>query len=243
MERAVWLRHMRQKTEALYNYISPRYWEKYGMWVSETHVRYLVKFLSRLAPGSRLLSGGCGAGLYEGILLEGGHRVVGFDLSAEMLARARARHPSVTYEKKGLQEMDYQNEFDGAICIDALEHVFPEDWPAIVHGFWQALKPGGVLYLTVDVSATDFLQESYERAQAQGLPVVFGEVAADVAQAFEKVMAMGMDEDPGELEDQAVYHFYPSVEQVRQWLEQENFVIEAEEMGVKWYRHFLDRKR
>jgi 2-polyprenyl-3-methyl-5-hydroxy-6-metoxy-1,4-benzoquinol methylase len=244
MERDEWLKQMREKTEALYNHISPLYWEKHGVWVSETHVRYLLKFLGRLAPPSRLLSAGCGAGLYDGMLLEAGHSVVGIDLSAEMLARARERFPSIQYERKGLQEMDFQNEFDGVICIDALEHVFPEDWPVIVRGFREALKPGGVLYFTLEVSATDsLLEEVYEQAKSQGLPVVFGEVAAEVDEAFDKVMTMGYGDIPSELDDKAVYHYYPSVEQVRKWLDQEKFVIEAEDMGIIWYRHFLVRKK
>jgi cyclopropane fatty-acyl-phospholipid synthase-like methyltransferase len=243
MERGAWLKQMREKTEALYDHLSPLYWEKYGSWVSETHVRYLLKFLSRMAPRSHLLSAGCGAGLYDGILLEAGHSVVGIDLSTGMLARARERFPNIRYEKKGLQEMDFQDEFDGAICIDALEHVSPEDWPVIIRGFQEALKPGGVLYFTLDVSTTDDLEEDYEKAKSQGLPVVYGEVVAEVDEAFEKVMAMDSRDDPAELADKAVYHYYPSVAQVRKWLDQENFAIEAEEMGILWYKHFLVRKR
>jgi len=242
MERAEWLKQMRDKAEKLYDHISPLYWEKYGMWVSETHVRYLLKFLGRLPPRSALLSAGCGAGLYDGMLLEAGHSVVGIDLSDGMLARARERFPSIRYEKKGLQEMDFQNEFDGAICIDALEHVFPEDWPVIVRGFREALKPGGVLYFTLEVSATDWLEEAYEQATSRGLPVVFGEVAAEVDEAFEKAMAMEYGDIPDELADKTVYHYYPSVEQVRKWLDQEKFAVEAEDTGIIWYEHFLVTK-
>ena len=242
MERAEWLEQVRQKTESLYDHISPLYWEKYGIWVSETHVRYLLKFLGRLPPHSRILSAGCGAGLYDGLLLEAWHSVVGIDLSAEMLARAIRKHPGIRYEKKGLQELDFQDEFDGVICIDALEHVFPEDWPVIVHAFRQALKPGGMVYFTLDVSAADRLDEAYDQARLRGLPVIYGEVAAELDEAYEKVMALGAGEEPGELGDQAVYHFYPSLDQVRKWLDQEKFVIEAEEMGIIWYRHFLVSK-
>lgn len=77
----------------------------------------------------------------------------------------------------GLQEMDLREAFDGVICIHAMEHVCPEDWPGIVRKFREALKPGGVLYFTVDVTGADELEGAYERAKAQGLPVVFGEVA------------------------------------------------------------------
>jgi cyclopropane fatty-acyl-phospholipid synthase-like methyltransferase len=158
-----------------------------------------------------------------------------------MLRRAKERFPEVRYEKIGLQEMDFQNEFDGVICIDALEHVFPEDWPVIVRGFREALKPSGMLYFTLDVSATDHLEEAYEQAKSKGLPVVYGEVAAEVAETSEKVVAMAFEDIPDDLADKAVYHFYPSVEQVRTWLDQEKFAIEAEGKG-KWYRHFLVRK-
>jgi SAM-dependent methyltransferase len=241
MERTEWLKQMREKTRALYDHFAPLYWVKYGMWMSETHVRFLLKFLRRLTPHGTLLSAGCGAGLYDGLLLEARHNVIGIDLSEGMLARARERFPNIQYFKKGLQEIDFQNAFDGVICIDALEHVFPEDWPVIVRGFREALKPGGVLYFTVDVSATDELEEAFEAAKSRGLPVVYGEVAAEVNEVYEKVMAMKFEDVPDELADKAVYHYYPPVAQVRKWLAQENIMIEAEEMGI-WYRHFLVRK-
>lgn len=242
MERAEWLKQMRDKTETLYDHISPLYWVKFGLHANETHREYLQKFLERLAPRSTLLSAGCGAGRYDGTLLEAGHSVLGIDLSEGMLARARERYPNIRYEKKGLQEMDYQNMFDGVVCIDALEHIFPEDWPVIVHGFRKALKPSGLLYFTLDVSATDSLEEAYEKAKSKGLPVVFGELAADVDETFEKVMAMAYGDVPDDdLADKAVYHYYPSVEQVQKWLNQEKFAIEDKGMG-KWYRHFLVRK-
>jgi len=158
VERVEWLKLMRNKTEALYDHFSPLYWVKYGMQPSETHQKYLQMFLERMAPHSTILSAGCGAGRYDGILLNAGHTVVGIDLSEGMLARARERFPSIRYEKKALREMDFQNEFDGVICIDALEHVFPEDWPVIVRGFQEALKPDGFLYFTLDVSATSMLK-------------------------------------------------------------------------------------
>ena len=239
MERVVWLHDMRNMTESLYDHFAPLYWMKYGKTISESHARFLLKFLGQVVSGSHLLSAGCGAGLYDGLLLEAGHNVVGIDLSDGMLARAQVRFPEIRYKKMGMQEMDFQDEFDGVICIDALEHVFPEDWPLIVHGFQAALKPGGMLYFTLDVRETDELEAAYQLAKSQGLPVVFGEVADEVEIIYAKVMR---NEDiPDELLDKAVYHYCPAVEQVREWLAGEGFVIEVEEMG-EWYRHILARK-
>jgi cyclopropane fatty-acyl-phospholipid synthase-like methyltransferase len=188
------------------------------------------------------------------MLLEAGHSVVGTDLSAGMLAQAKKRYPQIRYEKMALHEMSFQSEFDGAICIEALEHVFPEEWPVIIRGFRDALKPGGVLYFTLDTTATgEWLEESFELAKSRGLPVVYGEVAAEVDTAFEEVMAAADVDVPDEPTDPAVYHYYPGVEQVRKWLDQERFAIEAEGIGsFTWgsddawtatYDHFVVRKR
>jgi cyclopropane fatty-acyl-phospholipid synthase-like methyltransferase len=239
MERSEWLIEMRNKTEALYDRFSTQYWVKFGVKASETHQKFLQIFLEKLHPNSTLLSAGCGAGLHDGVLVDAGHKVVGIDLSAGMLSRAKEHFPMIQYKKMGLQEMNFLCEFEGITCIDALEHVFPEDWPEIMQGFQDALKPNGILYFTLDVSATEWLEEEFQRAKQKGLPAVFGEVVADVDEAYETVMVM--DDVPGELGDKAVYHYYPSVDQVHKWLDQHKFVVEAEGTG-KWYKHFVARK-
>jgi SAM-dependent methyltransferase len=238
MERAEWLKQMRDKAEALYDHLSPEYWVKFGLYANETHREYLQKFLGRMAPRSTLLSAACGAGRYDGILLEAGHSVVGIDQSAGMLARAREHFPEARYEKIGLQEMDFREAFDGVICIDAMEHVCPEDWPEILRGFREALKPGGVLYFTLDLAEAGELEEAYERAKGRGLPVVFGEVADEVEEACARTKGLGLPVVSGELADKAVYHYYPSLEQVRAWIGQAGLAIEEEGTG-NGYEHFV----
>ncbi len=50
----------------------------------------LVEF-ARLPPATDVLDAGCGPGLVAEAFLEAGHEVVGVDLSAEMVRRARGR--------------------------------------------------------------------------------------------------------------------------------------------------------
>jgi len=244
MERAEWLKQMRDKAEALYDHLSPKYWVTFGLAANETHREYLQKLLERVAPRSTLLSAACGAGRYDGVLLEAGHSVLGIDQSAGMLARARDHFPEARYEKLGMQEIDFREAFDGVICVDAMEHVCPEDWPGILRRFREALKPGGVLYFTVDTTGADKdkVEDAYERAKARGLPVVFGEVADEVEEAYERVKALGPPEVSGELSDVAVYHYHPSLEQVRAWIGQAGLEIEEEGTG-NGYEHFVVRKR
>lgn len=240
MERAEWLKQMRDKVEALYDHIAPEYWVNFGLYENETHQEYLQKFIERINKGGTVLSAACGAGRYDGALLETGHHVVGIDQSAGMLARAREHFPEARYEKMGLQEMDFHEAFDGAICMDALENVCPEDWPEIMKSFQKALKPGGVLYFTVELPDTE-LEISYERARAMGLPVVFGELADKVDETYEQMKALSSPEVSGELASVAVYHYYPSSEQVRTWIEQAGLTFEEAGTG-NGYEHFVARK-
>lgn len=240
MERTEWLKRIQETVEGLYDHIAPEYWVKYGFYGNETQLEYLQKFLKRVPPQSVLLSAACGAGRYDGVLLEAGHNVVGTDQSAGMLARAKEHFPAIRYEKIALQEMDFHEEFDGATCMDAMEHVFPEDWQNILRRFHTALKPGGFLYFTVELPDTD-LNASYERAKAMGLPVVFGELADVVESSYERLKKFAPFEAPDELAGEVAYHYYPPLEQVRAWLGEAGFVIEEEGIG-DGYEHFVVRR-
>jgi 2-polyprenyl-3-methyl-5-hydroxy-6-metoxy-1,4-benzoquinol methylase len=249
MDRVEWLKKVRVQAETLYDHIAPAYWVKYGKVPAETHRQFIEKFLGRLGAHSAILDAACGAGLYDGMLLEAGHSVLGVDQSASMLARAREIHPqdrfpSLRYEKIGLQEMDFKAEFDGAICMDALEHICPEDWPGILARFFTTLKPGGVLYITVDTAELGDYRNTYEQARAMGLPVVFGEVANELDEVYTKVMALdALDERAisDERLDLSVYHYHPSLEQVHAWLDKAGFTVQEEGIGDE-YAHLLAMK-
>jgi SAM-dependent methyltransferase len=162
----------------------------------------------------------CGAGRYLPLLLEKGHTVVGIDQAQGMLARAKEKFPEVQFEKVGLQEIPYQEMFDGAICMDALEHVCPEDWLLVLNNLHRALKQQGYLYFTVEIADETEVKAAFIRGQQSGWPVVYGEWA---------------DADE-------VYHYYPSHEQVRAWLQQAGFALWLEGEGDQ-YQHFIVRKR
>ena len=246
MERAEWLKHEREKAEKLYDLYAPQ--AEIGEYQSEMHLEFVKKFLDRIPPHSKLLSAACGAGQYDGFLLEAGHRVTGIDQAGGLLARASEFFPDIRYEKIGLQEMDFREEFDGITCIDALEHICPEDWPGVVHGFREALKPGGVLYFTTVFSDDDQLEKAYERAKALGLPVVFGEGIHHVEEDYETAVMSGEKPDA---DDFRLYDYSPPLEQVRTWIKQAGLVIEEEGIGINHYyaqlvfryQHFIMRKK
>lgn len=245
MNRADWLKHVQDQTEAMYDHFSPGFWVKYGFYDNETHLVYLQKFLERILPGGVVLSAACGAGRYDGLLLEAGHPVVGIDQSAGMLARAKEKFPQARYEQKSMQDMAFREEFEGAICMDAMEHICPEDYPVILRKLREALKPGAVLYFTAEPPDTEEAQEApaaYERAKAKGLPVVSGEIADEIDEACALIKAAGDQPLSAGLMNKAVYRYFPTLEQVRAWIDQAGLSIEEEGSGSELH-HFLVRRK
>jgi SAM-dependent methyltransferase len=219
MDRISWLRERRREAEERYDELwAPLYSEKWGVYPNITHQQFIQKFISLLPQNSIILDAACGAGRYLPPLLERGHTIIGMDQSQGMLASAKAKFPEVQFEKVGLQEMPYQEVFDGAICMDAMEHVCPEDWTLILSNFHRALKHHGFLYFTVEIAAETEVKAAFDRGRQLGLPIVYGEWA---------------DQDD-------VYHYYPSLEQVREWVQQAGLVILEEGEG-DGYHHFLIR--
>ncbi len=222
MDRVTWLKEMQRKCEEIYDGYAPLYWDEYGLYSNLTHQQFIQEFLRLLPQNSSILDAACGAGRYLPFLLEKGHSILGIDQSQGMIARAREKFPTVPLEKVGLQDMAYQAAFDGAICMDAMENVPPEDWMLVLGNFHRALKPRGYLYFTVETienADENEIKQAFEKAQEAGLPVVYGE-------------------NP----DEEVYHFHPTNQQVREWTQQAGFEILKETNGEIWYYHILVRK-
>ena len=105
-----------------------------------------------LPPDCLVLDAGCGPGLVAEALLRAGHRVMGVDLSAKMIARARDRCASfgdrARFERLSLFDLDpaLADPFDAAISRYVLHHM--ADPTAFVARQADLLRPGGVLVLS-----------------------------------------------------------------------------------------------
>ena len=67
-------------------------------------------------------------------------------------------------EKIGMQEMDYQEAFEGAVCMGAMEMIFPEDWPLVLNNLYRAIKPNAFLYFTVEIADEKEIEDAYKAA-------------------------------------------------------------------------------
>jgi SAM-dependent methyltransferase len=197
LDRHEWLAQLRRAAELRYDQVhAPVYDQREWAVISPTHRRFVAALIDGCPPGGRVLDAACGTGKYFGMVLDAGRQVLGTDQSGGMLDRARAKHPEVPTERVGLQELAFQAEFDAAMCVDAMEQVFPEDWPPVLANLRRALRPGGRLYLTVELPDEHRLPAALAEARARGLPVVPGE-----------------DVGP-----EGGYHHYPPLEQVAAWV-------------------------
>jgi SAM-dependent methyltransferase len=102
-----------------------------------------------LPPDSLVLDAGCGPGLVSEVLLKAGHRVVGVDLSAEMIARARQRCATyldrARFTRISLFDAALTGPFDAAVSRYVLHHM--TDPLAFVRRQAEVLRPGGILVL------------------------------------------------------------------------------------------------
>jgi hypothetical protein len=90
---------------------------------------------------------------------------------------------------------------------DGFAATHDEAWPDVLARFARALRPGGPLYLTVELGAADEVEAACRAALPEGLPLM-----------------------PGEWPEGG-YHYYPSRERVHGWLAGAGLVVEDEAVG------------
>ncbi len=200
-DRAAWLAERRRNSmERFDRRFSADYDAHWGE-IFPSHARMLDRFLDACPPGCEILDAACGTGRFWPAILASGRRPRGIDQSEGMLRVAARKFPDVPTERRALTDLDAKAAYDGILCMDAMEYVPPEEWPAVLGAFRRALRPGGHLYLTVEQIDPDELEAESRRSRAAGHPVVAGE----------SVVGSAPEEDDG-------YHYFPTDDQVFGWL-------------------------
>ncbi len=222
VDRASWIRSLRRENEEQENALVDVFDERWGD-IEPSHRAWMERFLSSLPPGGRVLDAACGTGKCFSMVLGSGRSVLGVDHTGSYLAAALEKFPRAETAKHDLQDLPFVDEFDGVMCVDAMEFVPPEDWPIVIERFARALHSEGRLYLTVELVGADDVREANEEARRAGLPVVDGEV-------------IWRDPDP-------YYHYYPGMDRARAWIAEAGFTVDEDAEGP-WeegyaYHHVL----
>ena len=104
------------------------------------------------ASGRRVLDIACGEGYGSWLLADAGAgEVVGVDISAEAIAKARANfpHERLRFEEgagEALSELLPQGHFDLIVCIETIEHV--ADVEAFLRDLRAVAAPGAIFVIT-----------------------------------------------------------------------------------------------
>lgn len=123
--------------------------ERHAEWALRTRtaerLEYTRLVLDTLAPGSRVLELGCGAGGPTTRMLAEGHRLIGVDLSWRNLQLARRSVPSAAFVQADMAAFALRPEsVDAVVAFYSIIHLPRHQHAALFRAAAGWLKPGGV---------------------------------------------------------------------------------------------------
>jgi SAM-dependent methyltransferase len=131
----------------------------------------IVEDIFDALPAGVVLDAACGTGRHAAHLASLGHRVIGVDSSARMLAEARVKVPSAEFHEADLHRLPLPDDHvDAVVCGLALAHV--PDLAPVFAEFARVLRPGGHLVVSDTRGLPGALWYPITRAHPDGRPGV-----------------------------------------------------------------------
>jgi len=115
---------------------------------------------------------GCGSqGRMMDSLLRHGFRPEGIDVSAQMIALARKKHPNITFHEADISEWDFPRKYDFISAWDSTWHLPLEQQEPVHEKICAGLAPGGVyIFTTVGFDEPG----DHGDSGAMGVPLAYG---------------------------------------------------------------------
>jgi glycosyltransferase involved in cell wall biosynthesis/2-polyprenyl-3-methyl-5-hydroxy-6-metoxy-1,4-benzoquinol methylase len=119
--------------------------------VNPRHVKVKQSLQGIIQNGMKVLDIGCGTGITSKFMGELGARVVGVDISDELIAFAKTKsaHDNVEYVVEDATELRLNANFDAVTIVDCMEHIPRERIDAFVHSVCRHASRRAVVYLNV----------------------------------------------------------------------------------------------
>ena len=142
-------------------------------WSNEPALRQVVPVLVRHLgdPPAHVLDVGTGRGRDAAVLLEAGHRVTGVDLvEVDEWAELRRRYPDrAAFRAVDVHALGERGSYDAVLDNGCLHHQRPDDYARTLAVYRQALRPGGLLvislFLTQEAVGLLHLEEDGRRSR------------------------------------------------------------------------------
>ena len=112
------------------------------------------RFLGMLAPSSRILDAGCGAGRDAAAFLRLGYQVEAFDASAKLVEIAQ-RVTGIAVQHSTFLNFSSPEPFAGIWACASLLHVPASSMSATLQHLARLLQPQGVIYVSFKYGADD----------------------------------------------------------------------------------------
>lgn len=130
-----------------------------------------------------LLDVPCGGGRHAVAMARHGYDVVGVDISADFLARAReaasAAQVEIELHERDMRDLPWPSRFDGAWCLgNSFGYLGRAGARDFVRAVSVALKPGAAFVLDTSMTAESLLPSLTERREMQFGDILFRSVAA-----------------------------------------------------------------
>lgn len=141
---------------------------------TETEVQG-IEWLLHLKRGEHVLDIPCGYGRHSIGLAERGFTVIGSDINATHLKRAKANAKKagveVMFKKENMAEIGYANEFNAVINMFYSFGFFETDEEnfRVLQHFYDALVPGGKFLMHTDVNIPRILADKYKEDETRTL--------------------------------------------------------------------------
>jgi SAM-dependent methyltransferase len=118
---------------------------------TEQYVRWVDDLAQLLGPRARVLDLGCGAGVpATKLLAEKNFDVLGVDISAVQIERARQLVPGANFKQADMATWEHEpGPFDAVVSFYALIHVPIQDQRDLLPKIHRWLRPGGYLLAIV----------------------------------------------------------------------------------------------
>ena len=111
----------------------------------------LLDWCFQVRPGMRVLDVGCGSGVFANAMRERGAVVTAVDANPDAIAFASTTfaREGLTFREGLLDELAFPDaSFDGASCLEVVEHVYPHQVAELLSSLHRVLVPGGKLLVT-----------------------------------------------------------------------------------------------